>query len=62
MSKVLDFKKVDVVILDKDMKEIAAVRQVIPGAEVQLCKFHVIQAVDRYIHKLQTTLETKNLK
>lgn len=52
ISRIHKLEKVKVVVLDKDVKEIAAVRKVIPAAEVQLCKFHVIQAVDRFIQKL----------
>ncbi|XP_061196045.1 uncharacterized protein LOC133204337 [Saccostrea echinata] len=59
MSRIHKLSKVKVVVLDKDMKEIAAVKKVIPGADVQLCKFHVIQAVDRFINKLTIPQETK---
>ena len=59
MSRIHKLEKVKVTVLDKDMKEISAVRKVIPGADVQLCKFHVIQAVDRFIHKLAASQETK---
>lgn len=60
ISKIHKLEKVKVVVLDKDMKEIAAVRKVIPAAEVQLCKFHVIQAVDRFIQKLSKPQGEKN--
>uniref|UniRef100_A0A8W8MAF0 SWIM-type domain-containing protein n=1 Tax=Magallana gigas TaxID=29159 RepID=A0A8W8MAF0_MAGGI len=60
ISRIHKLEKVKVVVLDKDMKEIAAVRKVIPGAEIQLCKFHVIQAVDRFIQKLSKPQEEKN--
>jgi transposase-like protein len=57
MARIRKFERVKVVVLDKDMKEIAAVKKVIPGAEIQICKFHVIQAVDRFIHKLTVPQE-----
>lgn len=60
ISRIHKLEKVKVVVLDKDMKEIAAFGKVIPAAEVQLCKFHVIQAVDRFIQKLSKPQEEKN--
>ena len=51
-SRVHDFTHVETVILDKDKSEINAVKKVIPNANIELCKFHVMQAMMRKIRKL----------
>ena len=52
ISRVHDFSRVETVILDKDKSEINAVKKVIPNANIELCKFHVMQAMMRKIRKL----------
>lgn len=41
--------------VDKDMKEIAAIREIFPDADVLLCWFHVLQVheIYNYIPKLK---------
>nr|XP_047132815.1 uncharacterized protein LOC124805812 isoform X2 [Hydra vulgaris]XP_047132816.1 uncharacterized protein LOC124805812 isoform X2 [Hydra vulgaris] len=60
---ILNLNQVKVVILDKDLKEIGAVSKVMPTAEIQLCKFHVLQAFYRFLNKQGlASIEKDNLK
>ena len=59
-SRVNDTSNVKVVVLDKDMSEIAAVNNVMPQAIVQICKFHVLQAVRREVLSLAVDSGTKD--
>ncbi|XP_065655225.1 uncharacterized protein LOC136081629 [Hydra vulgaris] len=60
---ILNLDQVKVVILDKDLKEISAVSKVMPSAEIQLCKFHVLQAFYRFLNKQAlASIEKENLK
>ncbi|XP_033121366.1 uncharacterized protein LOC117120449 [Anneissia japonica] len=56
-ADVHDVTRIKVVIVDKDLKEIDAIKSVIPNASVQLCKFHVLQIFTREIRKLVVTEE-----
>ena len=42
-----DLLKVACVIVDNDIKEVNAIRDVLPDVSVQLCNFHMLQAVKR---------------
>ena len=53
MSKVHNLSLVTAVIIDKDFNEMAALKKVMPHARIQLCKFHVMQAIYREIRKTQ---------
>ncbi len=44
-------QRTGVVIVDKDKKEMNAVRTVFPAATLLLCHFHVAQAVDERLSK-----------
>ena len=45
ISKVHDCSKIQTIVVDKDLNEITALKKVAPNSSIQLCKFHVIQAV-----------------
>ena len=47
------------VIVDKDMKEIVALQKVRPQASVEICKFHVLQAITRDVRKKICTQEIR---
>lgn len=55
VKKIIDLEKVEVVVLDKDLKEIASIKSTMPEASIQICKFHVLQAMLREIRTLPTT-------
>ena len=42
-----DISKTLIVVTDKDMAEIAAVKEIFPNAQQFVCIFHVLQAVNR---------------
>jgi len=45
---------------DKDQKEISAIKLLYPNAELLLCHFHCLQAVDRLL--LAAKLEVVNIR
>ena len=53
LSKVQNLSLVMIIIIEKDFNEMAALKTVMPHARIQLCKFHVMQAMNREIRKLQ---------
>ena len=44
-AKFNDISHVKTVIVDKDFNEITAVNAVLPTAKIQICRFHVLQAM-----------------
>ena len=58
-ATIYDISLVSCVIVDKSLNEIAAVRNVMPNAAIQLCKFHVMQAITRELRKTVCTEELK---
>ena len=61
LAKAHDFSKVKVVIVDKALNEIAAIKSLMPDVTIQLCKFHVMQAFTREIKKTPVDESTRNL-
>ena len=55
-----DTKRINTVIIDKDFNEIAAVKAVLPNVTIQICRFHVLQAMQRELRKMKGTQEDKS--
>ena len=53
-SKIFEVAQTKVIIVDKDLNALNAVKRHLPAASIQLCKFHVFQAVNREIRKSLT--------
>ena len=51
LKKFLDLQKVKVVIVDEHLKEIASIESCMEDASIQICKFHVLQALTREVRK-----------
>ena len=69
IAKFLDFfvqtnpavSRTEVVLIDKDFSELAALKKVIPNADVFLCLFHVLKAVRSKISSLLLPEEKKDM-
>ena len=49
-------KELETILIDKDMTELIAIKQVYSGANVRICAFHCLQAMLRALAKLKTLL------
>ena len=50
-SNHIDVSRICSFIIDKDMCEIAAINKIFPSVPVNLCSFHIFQAVERHLRK-----------
>ena len=53
--EVHDLSKVKTVVVDKDMNDIIALQKDMPQVSLQICKFHVLQAITREVRKTSCT-------
>ena len=58
-GQVHDISKVKTVIVEKDMNDSVAFQKDMPQASLQICKFHVLQAITREVRKTSCTQETR---
>ncbi len=59
-AEVNDTSKIKTVITDKDFNEIAAIKAILPSVKVQICRFHVLQALQREIRKMKGSQDDRN--
>ena len=48
-------EKIETVMIDKDFAEMKAIKAVLPGANILICKFHVLRAIQRAMKDFSST-------
>ena len=48
-------EKIETVMIDKDFAEMKAIEALLPGANILICKFHVLRAIQRAMNDFSST-------